>query len=234
MIKEKRVLVVVPARGGSKGIPLKNLKPVCGIPLVARVGHLVRQLPMIDRAVVSTDNSEIAEVATESGLAAPFLRPARLSGDLVSDHEVLVHALAEMERQDQIHYDIIVMLQPTSPMRQPEHVVCTLQKLVDNKLDAVWTVSETDSRYHPLKQLTVEDDALRFYDPTGSKIIARQQLTRVYHRNGAAYALTRECLLEHGNLTGRRWSGVVIEEPLVSIDNPVDIEMVEWLLKKSY
>ena len=79
MIGEQRILAVCPARGGSKGIPLKNLSPFLGVPLVAHVGHLVRQIPMIDRSVVSTDHPEIARVARESGLDAPFLRPEEIS-----------------------------------------------------------------------------------------------------------------------------------------------------------
>ncbi len=89
----KRILVVVPARGGSKGVPLKNLRPLRGVPLVARVGELVRELAWLDRAVVSTDHPEIAEIARASGLDPAFVRPASLSGDRTSDLEVLTHAL---------------------------------------------------------------------------------------------------------------------------------------------
>lgn len=231
MIGGRRVLAVCPARGGSKGIPLKNLEPFLGVSLVARVGHLVREIPAIDRAVVSTDHSGIAAAAMESGLDAPFLRPADLSGDRISDLDVLTHALLETERIDAARYDVVLMLQPTSPLRQASHVVATLEMLVEGDWDAVWTVSETDSKGHPLKQLTLDEatGAMDYYDPRGGEIIARQQLTPVYHRNGAAYAITRTCLLDQKSIKGQRSSALVIPEAMISIDTREDLELAESL-----
>lgn len=229
---EQRILVVVPARGGSKGIPLKNLHPVAGRPLVGHVGDLLRELPWVDRAVVSTDHLVIRETAVEAGLDAPFMRPEHLSGDRIGDIDVLAHALEATEADDGSRYDIVVMLQPTSPLRRAAHVTATVEKLVAEGLDAVWTVSPTDSKSHPLKQLVLNPDGrLDYYDPQGAEIIARQQLTPVYHRNGAAYALTRSCLLEAGSLRGRTAGAVVIDEPMVSIDTLDDVAQVEAILK---
>ncbi len=232
MIKEQRILAVCPARGGSKGIPLKNLQPFMGVPLVARVGHLVAEIAGIDRAVVSTDSKEIAEVAKKSGLGVPFYRPEELSGDRISDLEVLTHALVEMERLDGVHYDIVVMLQPTSPLRTKEHVEDTIQMLIDSDWDAVWTVSETDSKDHPLKQLTVSNGHLDYYDQSGKKIIARQQLVPVYHRNGVAYAIRRSCLLDQQSISGERTGGLILEGNLVSIDTYWDLELAEYIYTK--
>jgi CMP-N-acetylneuraminic acid synthetase len=235
MIGGKRILVVVPARGGSKGIKLKNLRPVLGVPMVARVGHLVAELEGIDRAVVSTDHEEIARVAEESGLAAPFRRPESLSGDRIGDLEVLTNALEEMERIDGVTHDIVVMLQPTSPLRRPEHVMRTIETLIDGGWDAVWTVSESDSKAHPLKQLTIDRNSgrLDYYDPAGKMIIARQQLTPVYHRNGIAYAITRDCLLRQKTIMGARSGAVLIDGPTLSIDTEWDIELCELLMRRS-
>jgi CMP-N,N'-diacetyllegionaminic acid synthase len=232
MLKGKKILAVVPARGGSKGIPLKNLLPLLGVPLVARVGKLVLELGYFERAVVSTDHHEIARVAQESGLDVPFYRPPELSGDLIGDVEVLTHALKEMERLDNTHYDVVVMLQPTSPLRKAGHVTATITKLIEGIWDAVWTVSPTDSKSHPLKQLVFQNDVLGLYDPKGASIIARQQLSSLYHRNGAAYALTRECLLEQHTIMGKKWSAVIIEDPMISIDTMLDLELAEWFLKR--
>ncbi len=231
MIGDNRILAVCPARGGSKGIALKNLVPFMGVPLVARVGQLVAQLPMIDRAVVSTDHAEIARVAQESGLDAPFRRTQSLSGDRVGDAPVLVHALEETERRDGVRYDIVLMLQPTSPLRRPEHVRATLEMLVAGDWDAVWTVSATDSKSHPLKQLTVRDGALGYYDPAGAAIVARQQLEPVYHRNGVAYAIRRQCLTEHGT-KGPRTGALVLDEQLVSIDTLWDVALAELVQRR--
>jgi len=234
MIGGKRILVVVPARGGSKGIKLKNLRPILGVPMVARVGHVVGQLDMIDRAVVSTDHEGIARVAEGAGLAAPFRRPETLSGDRIGDLEVLTNALLEMERIDGLIYDIVVMLQPTSPLRKPEDVTGAIGMLIDGAWDAVWTVSKSDSKAHPLKQLTIgpETDCLDYYDPAGKTIIARQQLTPVCHRNGIAYAITRDCLLEQKTIMGARTGALLIDGPAISIDTEWDIELCEFMMRR--
>lgn len=230
-LQGRRILVVVPARGGSKGIALKNLQPVAGRPLVARVGDLMADLPWVDRAVVSTDHLLIRETAMESGLQAPFMRPEHLSGDRIGDVDVLRHALQATEADDGSRYDVIVMLQPTSPLRRAEHVMATVEKLLATGVDAVWTVSPTESKSHPLKQLRLDAEGrLDYYDPRGAEIIARQQLEPVYHRNGAAYALTRHCLLDSNSLKGARAAAVVIDEPMLSIDTLDDMAAVEAVL----
>lgn len=234
MIGDKRVLVVVPARGGSKGVRLKNLRPVLGVPMVARVGHLVGRLDWVDRAVVSTDHEEIARVAEAAGLKAPFRRPEALSGDGVGDWDVLMHALAETEKLDGVSYAVVVMLQPTSPLRRAEHVTAAVRTLLEGGWDAVWTVSETDSKAHPLKQLTLAPNsgALGYYDPAGKNIVARQQLSPVYHRNGFAYAMTRECLTVQRTLMGRHTGGLLVDGPALSIDTEEDIELCEYFMRR--
>lgn len=230
MFGSKTCLVVVPARGGSKGIPLKNLQLVGGRPLVARVGDVVRELSWVDRAVVSTDHDEIAEVAEAAGIAAPFRRPEDLSGDRIGDIDVLRHALQASEDLDGVQYDVVIMLQPTSPLRRSKDVTATVRKLVEEKFDAVWTVSETDSKGHPLKQLVVSDAGLEFYDPAGAAIIARQELVPVYHRNGVAYAFTRECLVDQATIKGTRTGAVILEGMQANIDTAFDLFLAEFLL----
>ena len=234
MLSGKRVLVVVPARGGSKGVKLKNLRPINGRPIVALVGDVVRQLPYLDRAVVSTDHPKIADVAREAGLDVPFMRPASFSGDIVSDWDVLNHALLACEKLDNVRYDVVVMLQPTSPFRKPEHVTTTVTRLIDGGYDAVWTVSKTDSKAHPIKQLVVDGDKLEYYDKSaGASIIARQQLKPVYHRNGVAYAITRDCILGQGNIKGENTSFVIIDDLLANIDTELDFTWAEFLLNSN-
>lgn len=232
MLSARRTLAIVPARGGSKGIPLKNLRNVGGVPLIGRVGQICRELPWLDRAVVSTDHDEIAAVAEQYGLAAPFRRPPALSGDRIGDIEVLDHALRASEKIDDVRYDVVLMLQPTSPLRRAEHITGTVTKLIEGGWDAVWSVSETDSKGHPLKQLAVDrrDSALGYNDPAGATIIARQQLSSVYHRNGVAYAFTRECITDQKTIMGNRTGAFIIDEPMVSIDTEWDIRLVEFIL----
>lgn len=232
MLEDRRILAVVPARGGSKGIKLKNLREVGGRSLVARVSDVIRGVPEIDRAVVSTDHDGIAAAAENAGIAAPFRRPEPLSGDRIGDLEVLVHALEATEAIDGQRYDVVVMLQPTSPLRTAEMVSAAIKMLVEGDWDSVWTVSKTDTKAHPLKQLTISGSALDYYDTRGAEIVARQQLEPVYHRNGIAYAITRDCLLKQQSIRGQRCGAHIIEGEHVSIDTEWDLALVELLLSR--
>ena len=220
--------------GGGKGVKLKNLFPLCGKPLLEYSANAIHASEYFDCAVISTDHEQIAEVGRENGLQVVH-RPEELSGDRIGDWDVLNHALLEAEREAGVLYGVVVMLQPTSPLREAAHVRATIEKCVDKNWDAVWTVSPTDLKYHPLKALVIgEDGMMNLYDERGKQIIARQQLQPVYDRNGVAYALTRECILEQRSTLGAKWSAVVIEEPQVSIDTLEDFEKVEsFMLKRS-
>ena len=108
-----------------------------------------------------------------------------------------------------------------------------MTRLVVGDFDAVWTVSETDSKSHPLKQLVVDADGrLDWYDPAGGIIIARQQLKPVYHRNGIAYAITRSCLLEQNTIKGARTGVVIIDEHVINIDSEYDLELANFLMSR--
>ncbi|MBO66999.1 MAG: CMP-N-acetylneuraminic acid synthetase [Acidiferrobacteraceae bacterium] len=232
MYKNRRILAIVPARGGSKGIKLKNLISVGGVSLISRVGLVIQQLPFLDRAIISTDHSGIAETARSAGIEAPFTRPESLSGDTISDVEVLSHALLEAEKSEKYQFDVIVMLQPTSPFRTPEIVIEACDKLIEGNYDSVVTVSRTDSKGHPLKQFVVKENTLRYYDERGKGIIARQQLDPVYHRNGLAYVMTRDCLLVQKTVIGSHTFPIVAEEYVPNIDSYDDIYYAEYLLSR--
>ena len=146
---------------------------------------------------------------------------------------MLSHALEATEAIDRQRYDIVVMLQPTSPLRTAADVSATLRMLVDGGWDSVWTVSPTDSKAHPLKQLVVSGaGVLDYFDPRGGEIVARQQLDPLYHRNGIAYAITRECLLDQQSIKGKRGGALVIEGEHVSIDTEWDLALVDFILAR--
>ena len=124
------------------------------------------------------------------------------------------------------------MLQPTSPMRTEKHVKETIEMLVHNKLDTVWTVSETDSKSHPLKQLTLKQGKLEYYDSKGKAVIARQQLQPVYHRNGLAYAITRDCLIGNKSIMGEKAGALICKGHFVNIDTEFDFKLLKLLLNE--
>ena len=232
MINKKRVLAVIPARSGSKGIKFKNIKRLSDIPLICWVNKAIKKINFIDRTIVSTDHNKIKQIAINCNLDVPFMRPKNLSGDRVSDLSVLNHALDKMEKIDSTIYDIILLLQPTSPFRKPKHVIGCVKMLINKNLDSVWTVSKSDLKMHPLKQLKVSKKLLlNYYDSKGEKIIARQQLKTLYHRNGACYAFTRNCLKKQKRVLGLR-CGALITEDLINIDTQEDFQFAEFLSKK--
>jgi CMP-N,N'-diacetyllegionaminic acid synthase len=231
MINDKKILSVIPARGGSKGIKLKNLRKVNGKELVSKAIEISLQVQEIDHTVVSTDHDDIAEAAIKEGIDVPFRRPDSLSGDRVSDYDVLLHALHESERIYSTTFDIIIMLQPTSPLRTVLNITDALSMLVESSFDSVWSVTETDSKAHPFKQLRVsENNDLSYYDIKGKEIIARQQLNPVYHRNGVVYAISRSCLVSQGDIFGERCGALVIEgDNHISIDTEWDLKLVNLI-----
>jgi CMP-N,N'-diacetyllegionaminic acid synthase len=219
----KSVVAIIPARGGSKGIPWKNLCKINGKTLVARAIECAKAVPIIDTVICSTDRERIGVEAYAAG-ARLIKRPKVLAEDDVGDAEVLRHA-------DNAH-DIIVMLQPTCPQRKPEHVTECITKLVDEELDSVWTVSPVPLKYHKDKQLHV---GMSIFCGDESRVlggvtnirrsisdIRRQDLTQTYFRNGACYAMTRECLREHGTM-GVKWGLLVLDGEFISIDTPEDL-----------
>jgi CMP-N,N'-diacetyllegionaminic acid synthase len=227
------VLAVVPARGGSKGIPRKNLQPVGGVSLVGRAARVVAELPWIDAAVLSTDDEEIAEEGRSHGLDVPFRRPDELSGDRATSGDMWRHAWLEAERHFGRRFDLSVLLEPTSPLRRPEDVERAVRTLVEGGHPAAVTVSPTPGHFTPHKTLTLsEQGTLGFYLEGGRRFSLRQSIPRYFHRNGLCYAVTRRHLVDDGLIVDGGAAAVVVERPVVNVDEPLDLELAEWLLAR--
>lgn len=233
MLEGKRILAVVPARSGSKGIPHKNMRKLKGISLIGWAGKTLAQLPFVDAKVISTDSPEYAREGQRYGLDAPFLRPAYLSTDDAGTVETVQHALLESERHYGMRFDIILIIEPTSPLRTPEDVERAVRRLIETGADSVVTVSPLWSKAHPLKILTLENGRIGFFIKEGKDIKARQALSgNLYWRNGICYALTRRCLMELGTIFTENTMPEIITRPVVNIDDPIDIEWAEFLLSR--
>tara|TARA_B100001758_G_C18415558_1_gene619270 strand:- start:3513 stop:4205 length:693 start_codon:yes stop_codon:yes gene_type:complete len=229
MYNGKSIIAIVPARGGSKGIPLKNLVKFKDKSLIQRVSEVIREIKEIDNAIVSTDNKDIAKEAKKFDLEVPFFRPDHLSGDFIGDVDVLTHALLKAEEFYGKKYDLILMLQPTSPSRTAQHIYQVLNEMSNGNYDSIWTISRTDKKFHPLKQLVISEGFITFYDDKGSGIIARQQLSDLYHRNGIAYLVKRKVLIEKKSILGDKPGLVLLDGHIVNIDTPEDIILGEAL-----
>lgn len=232
MPEKPKVLAIVPARGGSKGIRLKNLRVVAGQSLLARTLALASSLPEISHVCVSTDHPDIKAAALEFDGVTVVDRPEELSGDRVADSPVLKHALEATDALLDMRFDIVLMLQVTSPLRDARDIRECVKALANDNGDTAWTVSATELHFHPLKQLVMDDAGnMDLYDSRGLEIVARQQLTPVFHRNGSCYALRRDFLMSSDTLFSPGRSKAIISEGVrVNIDTEEDLTLAEELL----
>ena len=164
-------------------------------------------------------------MAKKSNLECIFKRPKKISGDKISDYAVIKHALNAFEKNKKIKIDIILLIQPTSPLRKVKYVKDVIKKIVDKNLDSVWSVSKVNLKFHPLKQLIIKKNGLFYYNKKGKNIIARQQLSKTYYRNGVVYAISKKSILKNKNLLGKKSSAYIINTPQISIDTLKDLEI---------
>lgn len=234
MLDGQRILAVVPARGGSKGIPDKNMRTLAGTSLIGWAARALANAAWVDRAVISTDSADYAAEAEHHGLAAPFLRPASLAGDDSPVVDALQHALGEMETRDGVTYDIVLIVEPSSPFRTAADLEATARLLVQSGADSAIAVSPLPAKSHPLKALAIVDGMLVHHIDEGRSVVGRQQLGRLYWRNGVCYALTRACLVEQRAVLGERCVAAVTEHPVVNIDEPWELDWAEFALERGH
>ncbi|WP_455234003.1 acylneuraminate cytidylyltransferase family protein [Thiogranum longum] len=232
-ISGKTVLAVVPARGGSKGIPRKNLCKVNGKTLIAHAAAVIEPLDWVDHAILSTDDQEIADEGRRCGLEVPFIRPAEHSHDAADAIGMWQHAWIASEEHFRMRFDISVLVQPTTPTRSPQDIDRAVRTLVENHADSVATVSLVPGHFTPEKILRVGDNGfLQPYLPDGLKYSSRQMIPSYYYRNGIAYAVTREHLVDNGKLMEGECLPVVIEGDIANIDDPIDLAWADFLLSR--
>ena len=224
-------LGVVPARGGSKGIPRKNLASLAGRPLLAYTADAARASRRLARVVLSTDSSEIAAAGAALGLDVPFIRPAAFSADDTPMLPVLQHAL-EMMTAAGVDADAVVLLQPTSPLRRAAHIDAAIDLLESSGADSVVSVVEVPHQFHPLSVMAIEGDRLR---PIADRptVTRRQDKPRVYARNGPAVLAVRSAVLRAGSLYGGHTCPLVMSSrESVDIDDAWDLELADLILSK--
>lgn len=228
---QPEVLGVIPARGGSKGVPRKNIRLLCGLPLIAYTIRAAKACPMITEVVVSTDDPEIQKIAVEHGAAAPFLRPAELATDLALSIPTVQHAVREMEAGRGRPYDYVAMLQPTTPLRTADDLTEALTRLIASSADGIISVVDVDN-WHPMKMKKFVDERLVDYEKPPVENPPRQTLPPVYMVNGAVYATKRDVLMMRSTFQGDFCLGHVMPScRSVNIDGPLDFAMAEYLLQ---
>jgi len=228
-----RVLGIVPARGGSKGIPRKNIRLLCGKPLLQYTAEAALAAHSLARVILSTDDREIADVGEGCGLEVPFMRPAELAQDDTPTLVVVQHVVRLLEEQGD-RFDVICILQPTSPLRTAEQIDDCVALLAESGADSVVTVLPVPAEYNPhWVYFKSEDGTLHITTGERNPIPRRQDLPPAFHREGSVYLVRRDTLIECNSLYGERTIGYPIDPAAsVNIDRPEDLARAERLLQK--
>ena len=231
------VVAVIPARGGSKGLPGKNILLLGGKPVLAHTIGAALDAGCLDHIVLSTDSEEIARIGQEFGVEAPFLRPAHLATDTAHTPPVIEHAVGFLEEREGFEAALVVTLQPTSPLRLPEHIAQTVSLMQTHpEMDSAITVSEVG--IPPFWMFRLSGDLLHPFinDGIDYSLKERQELDPVYRPNGAVYVTRRQLLRKKGVIfsafSGGN-TGYVCMDPISSldIDNMTDFMVIEAALK---
>ena len=225
-------LYLIPARGGSKGVPGKNIRPLAGLPLISHtIRHAIKAGANIEDIVVSTDSEEIRKVAETEGISFPFMRPAELAGDKTGSYEVIIHALDEMKRMGR-EYQKVILLQPTSPLRSADDIVLA-EKLWTPEIDMVVGVrpARTNPYYNAFE---LDSDGMLHISKGDGLFTRRQDAPEVWEYNGAIYVMGVRSL-RRSPLSGFRKiiPYPMPEERSIDIDSPIDFVLAETIIEKT-
>ncbi len=232
MNKKSFVLGVIPARGGSKEVPRKNLKYLAGKPLIEYSITEAKQSRLLSDFIVSTDDQEIANIAKELGASVPFIRPMHLATDLALAVDTMIHAVSEYENLNKVKVDILVMLQPTAPLRKSKDIDESIKKLISNDAESVISVVDVNN-FHPFKMKRIVGGCLVDFIETGLENPPRQQLPATFIVNGAIYAVKRDVLVEKKSFKGDKSMPYIMStEDSVNIDGEIDFYVAEKYLRE--
>ncbi len=225
-------LCVILARGGSKGIPGKNIIDICGKPLIQYSIEAAIKSNIFDEIVVSTDCKKIAKASKNAGALVPFMRPENLAGDNVWSRDALKHAVLECEKIYSKKYDYVVELPCVAPLRNEKHVREAFKKLVSTGADSVISVCQMSDK-HPVRMKRIVNDQIydfckEFPEGEGSR---RQDLEPCYIRNGAIYSMTRDCIVKNFSRNGEVSRPYVMpENESINIDTPMDLALARMII----
>lgn len=233
MYKNNKILGVITSRGGSKEIPRKNIKNLNGKPLIWYTIKAATESEFLTKFIVSTEDSEIAHISKYYGASVPFIRPINLSKDNSKGIDVIKHALKWFKNNRNENYDYIMVLQPTSPLRRGKDIDACIKKIINTDADSVMSVYElTDFSLEKLKKIE-EDRILPLISDEGPISMQRQDLGKVYKRNGAIY-LTKKDIIMKDDLFGEISRPYIMPKELsIDINTSIDFKFVEFILKNN-
>lgn len=225
-----RIIASICARGGSKGIPGKNIRPLCGKPLIAHTIETARRCQTIERVIVSTDSQEIAEIARKTQAEIPFLRPEELARDDTPKIPVLQHLISHLQDQEKYYPDIVVDLDPTSPLRTEEDIRACISMVAYEGAENVFSV--TPARRNPyFNMVELVDGRVRLVKQLPAAVPSRQSAPTVYDMNASIYVWKTEVLMKTDTLYLEKTRIYVMPEWAIDIDSETDFQMVEHIAK---
>ncbi len=229
MYRNKRILAIIPARGGSKGLPGKNIKLLHGKPLIAWTIEEALKSRYLDEVVVSTENKKIAAISRKYGAEVPFSRPKRLATSLARMIDVLLHTMKFFKNNNE-HYDLVILLQATSPLRGYEDIDASIELLVKKKARAVISVCESEQ--HPWWSIMLtRNGRIKDFNKNGIMNKNRQELPSYYRINGALYIAHIEYIKREKRFIGKTtYAYVMPRERSVDIDTEFDFKLAEFLM----
>lgn len=229
------ILALIPARGGSKSIPKKNIYPLLGKPLLAYTCEAALSSRLVTRTVLSTDNEEIAAVGRAYGVEVPFTRPTELARGDTPTLPVIQHALRTLLEVEGYQPNVIVLLQPTSPLRQAHHIDEAVSLLIEADADSVVSVVAVPHQYNPFSVMRIENGRLTpFLKGEGTRILGRQDKPKVYARNGPAIlAIRSHVVLQEQSLFGEKCIPYIMDHySSIDIDTEEDLAYAEFMMKR--
>ena len=228
-----KILAIIPARGGSKGVPRKNIVNINNIPLIGYTINAALKSNKLTDVVVSTDDAEIAEISRDLGAQVPFIRPIDLASDQAQSSPVIEHAVHFMENIKGFKYDAVLMLQPTSPLRTSKHINESLDLFTSQDCDSVVSIVSVGGN-HPFRmKRLIGDQLINYIDQGFWDMRPRQSLPDVYIRNGAIYLIKRNVFMQNQQLIGDRCLGYIMNDyESTNIDTPIDLKIAELLLNE--
>lgn len=235
MINGKTILAIITARGGSKGLPGKNIKSLCGKPLITWSIEAGLASKYVDEVMVSTDSEEIADVARHAGASIPYIRPAELATDTATSIDVLKHALTFYENTYNRYYDYIVLLEPTSPLREENDIDNMLDKIIDleKEFDAIVSIGEVHE--HPSIMKKIVNKEIREYCDELVVTSRRQDNDRAFFPYGVAYIVKRKTLLEENTIYPRHTTYHIIKRyQCYEIDDLYDFLAIENIMRHEW
>jgi len=229
--KDGALLGVIPARGGSKGIPGKNIRPLNGIPLVARAVACAQRARCLDHFIVSTDSKDIRDIAIQAGADVPFLRPPHLADDGAPMLPVLKHALEACEKQQEQRFEYVIIIDPTAPMRRPEDLDEAFTRMLETDAQAV--ISGHPAHRHPAFNMVTATDSGRVLMADRSlSVTRRQDAPAMYDLNTVAWVYRRSAIVAEERLPQNTVLYMVPPERAFDLDTPLDWKIVEGLLRE--